>query len=1258
MDMKKLLLSIVLVVVVANVSATNYYWVGGVGTSGSPNDWNTGSNWSTTSGGTGGSVVPGSSDVAIFDASSGNVSPFVSINDYTITLSGLQIAPPSTGATANNVVSFIGTATSFTISGNLTINQYKPGTTAYNGNITDYGNNTFSVGGNIATNMATSFVLVSASSTNANTTAGKIALTGLTPTLAFGATGGNLNLQSLDISGTTTATFNSTANALGINGNLNIQAGGKLSITKTLVLNNLTVSGSNPFNSQGTISGDGYITGSTSTQINITGTLPSTYTSSNLQSIGTINFDPATAATSTINSMTMSRDNAVINIGNCLNNLLTIQGGFNISKGTIDDGGKTLKCAGATILTTGGATAIIKGTGKIQCNRANASQALCTPGGTFTVGNLEVINANTGVYYTLGSGTNLTINGTLTLSTPTTRTSGIDASGATLTFQNGNTPIVINQIGTAVNRIKTDASTNLKFGSTGNTGGNAFTIPNDVFTTAPSIASFTVNRDNTLTFNNQTLTVSGATTITAGTLAMASTLTANGAVTVNGTFQLNSGGWATGSGTWTYGAAGTLAFNSTYGVDNSHVYWPTTNGPVNVSVLTGLLTLNSGANRTVNGLFLTAGGVAFPSATLTLNGTAQINAGGYFSNAPTYGSSSILKYNSGTTYGRATEWNTTNPASLQLSNNTTLNYPNGSVVAAKTLTGNLTIDAGSAFYMDYGSPGQNNPLTVNGNVSIAGNMSLGDAVGGDLNVGGNWSHTAGTLNTNNRAITFNGSGAQAINSAKDAFAYLTVNNSAGAVLTMNDNVTVNNNLTVNAASALTLVSAKSLDITGNFEINSNTNGTGTFVNQNASGGFTSGSTSVKQYISSTQTGSNGRNWYISSPLSAATSSTITSATGNSLVYWNGSAWTNAGSTMDVMKGYIAVSPAQNTTINFTGGTLNSGDKSVSDLPLGFNLVGNPYPSYVDFDQATKTNVAGSIWYRSKKDGSYNFHTYNVVGGISVHDGTAIIPPMQSFWIKTTSATNTFGFTNAMRSHQDQSVASNRLKLPASSNRRLVRLQVSNSINSDETVIYFNPGALNTLDDYDSQKMFNNNVATPEIYTIEGNERLVINGLNSSDLNNNVTLGFMPGQSGNFSIKATEVVDFDPDSRVYLRDNTNGTETLLQSETTYQFTSDATNTDTRFSVIFRSSSGTTGINEMNNLPAARVFSNESGYIVVEALNIDSPSGKVQVYNTCGQKLYSGQIYVNNQVIDQKFPAGIYIVNLISNGKISSSKLTIK
>src|SRR5205814_679768 len=98
---------------------------------------------------------------------------------------------------------------------------------------------------------------------------------------------------------------------------------------------------------------------------------------------------------------------------------------------------------------------------------------------------------------------------------------------------------------------------------------------------------------------------------------------------------------------------------------------------------------------------LTAG-MDFGSSLTTLNGTLRIDASGFVTNnAPTYASGSLLKYNSGGTFGRTAEWSSS-PANVQLSNSTTLNYPNGANIT-KTMTGNLTIDAGSSFYMDYGN---------------------------------------------------------------------------------------------------------------------------------------------------------------------------------------------------------------------------------------------------------------------------------------------------------------------------------------------------------------------------------------------------------------------------------------------------------------------------------------------------------------------------------------------------------------------------
>jgi hypothetical protein len=252
-----------------------------------------------------------------------------------------------------------------------------------------------------------------------------------------------------------------------------------------------------------------------------------------------------------------------------------------------------------------------------------------------------------------------------------------------------------------------------------------------------------------------------------------SALTRTGTTVVNGGFELRAGGWATGSN-FTYGATGTLNFNESSGsyvVNNGDVFWPTVSGPSNVNILQGGFTLNS-ANRTVSGTFQTAAAVNLASSTLTLNGITKINAGGFFNQSPIYGNASTLIYNTGGTYGRGYEWSALGvgtigttpgyPNNIHLSGNTTLNYNNGTPLA-KTINGNLTIDSGSSFYMDFGGGTSGGVLTVAGNVTNNGNFTLGNTVGDDLKLGGNLTNT-GVFNGNNRAVFFTKNGLQTVSS--------------------------------------------------------------------------------------------------------------------------------------------------------------------------------------------------------------------------------------------------------------------------------------------------------------------------------------------------------------------------------------------------------------------------------------------------------------------------------------------------------------
>ena len=481
-------------------------------------------------------------------------------------------------------------------------------------------------------------------------------------------------------------------------------------------------------------------------------------------------------------------------------------------------------------------------------------------------------------------------------------------------------------------------------------------------------------------------------------------------------------------------------------------------------------------------------------------------------------------------------------------------------------------------------------------------------------------------------------------------------------------------LTVNAGGQLTLNSGASLGITGNLAINSDAdNGTGTVKDLNANGGLSvsNGTTKVEQHLST------GRNWYISSPVSATELPVFASGT----ITLNGyseaavtdavgaTGWLPNPTTFVSGKGYVA-SVSVDGNISFTG-SLNTGNKNIALTSrtgtankAGFNLVGNPYPSYLDWDLVTGNSAnaallrSNTMWYRTKKLNEqselvYSFWTINQDGVGVPFGASAKIPPMQSFWVRAVeNVSEPIVVTNEMRSHAPTS--DKMLKAPAIKNAdlTLVRLRVSNGINSDEAVVYFSPKAKDGMDSYDAPKMSNGNPAIPEIYTMLENEKIVINSMNSLPLNQEIGLGFVAGNATSFSIKANEVKSLPTDLKLILKDNITKTETdLTDGLTSYSFEPKATETD-RFSLIFRASGTTTGINA-NERMNAQVFVNAANQITIVA----PEKSNYAIYNTVGTKVTEGITKSNRTIANEIMCSGVYIVLISGNGYNYSTRIIL-
>lgn len=487
-----------------------------------------------------------------------------------------------------------------------------------------------------------------------------------------------------------------------------------------------------------------------------------------------------------------------------------------------------------------------------------------------------------------------------------------------------------------------------------------------------------------------------------------------------------------------------------------------------------------------------------------------------------------------------------------------------------------------------------------------------------------------------------------------------VNIRNGHLITIADNA-VTSTVNVEAGAKLTLNEGKTFDVTAINLQSNDTNGTGTFVDK---GTFNSTTTTVQQYLSA------GRNWYISSPVGSALRSTISTAT--QVVSYNetNATWETESTNSQLlpMKGYIAVSPtAGNITFN---GALNTGEKTITldrhagVYKEGFHLVGNPYPSYVSFASATRTNLSTTMWYRTQNGSNYVFDTFNAQSRVGTSNNnndlipvTGDIAPMQAFWVRALPGGGSLTFDNNMRSHQDQSVKTNRLKIPTQANQLLLRLQVSNGVTKDETIVLFNPNATNDYDDYDSPKMSNSNSSIAEIYTIINQEKIVINGLNSVVDNSEVSLGFTTGESNSFVIRATEINNFDNDMQILLRDNELNIETNLIATRSYTFSSNPVTDSKRFSLLFKLPTIPTEIPCLNVNNSLKIINNGKYAVQIKLDTKMDVHSVFTITNLLGQTVFSENLSREKSEILTALTSGVYVVNITGNGKTISRKIVL-
>lgn len=455
---------------------------------------------------------------------------------------------------------------------------------------------------------------------------------------------------------------------------------------------------------------------------------------------------------------------------------------------------------------------------------------------------------------------------------------------------------------------------------------------------------------------------------------------------------------------------------------------------------------------------------------------------------------------------------------------------------------------------------------------------------------------------------------------------------------------------------------------------------------------TNGTYNVKQTITGAGTTTpTGRFWYLGSPVASASSAVLLSNAINILKRRNEqtSQWeTVSTGNLEVGKGYYlqasnGSASAGNITLTFTGGSLNNSPTAspmtISGLSRtagqgfeGFNLVANPYPSYLDWDAVTKTDVGNTMWYRTfnSTNNTMVFDTY-VAGtnGIGTNLNGAgvsnLVPPMQSFWVRVNSGSTSgsLSLTNSMRAHFT-SINGSTAGLKSTSNERdlFLRMNLLQANKKDQIIVYVNETATNGFDILDGEKMMQ--AGMPQFYTSAAGKKITINGLNSAKKQQSLPITLELPTTGvhSFVIEDLEI----DNGLVWLEDKQEESMQALEPGTVYEFYANSGINADRFVLHFQLIDNTTPINVYNEVNGSANFSGKgasvhaesAGVVVIKLPATTEGITDIQIRDAAGKLVYTGATNTLETSVQLEQANGIYYVTLNSASGVEVRKVFIQ
>ncbi|MBE7685236.1 PKD domain-containing protein [Tenacibaculum piscium] len=396
------------------------------------------------------------------------------------------------------------------------------------------------------------------------------------------------------------------------------------------------------------------------------------------------------------------------------------------------------------------------------------------------------------------------------------------------------------------------------------------------------------------------------------------------------------------------------------------------------------------------------------------------------------------------------------------------------------------------------------------------------------------------------------------------------------------------------------------------------------------------------------------NWYlIASPLKYETierlneNNSFASGTGTNIGFASynndGTVWNylsnNSKGNITSAQGYsVKLNGASNLvfTGNINSTAVNYGiTKNVND----FNLIGNPYTSYVKLGDFFKDNATGTvlseatIWLWNQATNSYDLK-------LGTADANYQIAPGQGFFVSAAANTNVT-FSKENQSHQSDTF------------QRQAKTEINLSVSENNTVkstkLYYIDGTTTGFDNGYDGTVFGGTITNYELYTqlVSDNngKNYAVQSLPTNNLENTIVpigLKVRAGKKVEFSVKTTNLPE---NIIVYLEDKENNTFTnLSEGNYTVTVTKDATEIGQFY--LHTKSKRLDANQNIASLNKLAVYKSSNSTVTITGL--EAKKARVILYSIQGKQVFSTEIKSkeNATVNLPKLASGIYLVKIIS------------